>query len=109
VVSKHKVMLTKVENGERVGPMFHAHVGPIHSLLLRDDLGLLFTGSYDTTARCAHRPLLLRQPPARGTVRACCACSKWDVASGRCLKIFQGHMDTVRILARLRSLYSRVQ
>ena len=45
-----------VENGERVGPMFHAHVGPIHALLLRDDLGLLFTGSYDTTARCAASP-----------------------------------------------------
>ena len=59
-------MLTDVENGARVGPMFHAHVGPIHALLLRDDLGLLFTGSYDTTARCARCP-----PPAASRQPEC--------------------------------------
>uniref|UniRef100_A0A1I8IEJ0 WD_REPEATS_REGION domain-containing protein n=1 Tax=Macrostomum lignano TaxID=282301 RepID=A0A1I8IEJ0_9PLAT len=47
------------------------HAGPVRCLLLCEARGFLLSGSYDTSLR------------------------RWDIATGKCAKIYRGHMGTV--------------
>ncbi|XP_033630134.1 CMT1A duplicated region transcript 1 protein-like [Asterias rubens] len=68
------VKFLDVLTGHDTGPVITGHAGSIRCLYINDLKDYVLSGSYDTSIRC------------------------WDVKTGRCLKIFHGHQDTILCL-----------
>ncbi|XP_072168163.1 F-box and WD repeat domain containing protein 10B-like [Diadema setosum] len=68
------VRFLDVISGQETGPLITGHAGSIKSLYINEARGFVISGSFDTSIRC------------------------WDIASGRPMKHFHGHMGTILCL-----------
>ncbi|XP_038064299.1 CMT1A duplicated region transcript 1 protein-like [Patiria miniata] len=68
------VRFLDVTTGHDTGPVITGHAGSVKCLYINDREGYVLSGSFDTSIRC------------------------WDVKSGKPLKIFHGHQDTILCL-----------
>ncbi|MBN3290916.1 FBW10 protein, partial [Polypterus senegalus] len=71
---ERQVRFLDITSAKEVPPLIRGHAGSIRALLLCEQRGLVFSGSYDLSIRC------------------------WSLATGSCLKIFRGHMGTIHCL-----------
>uniref|UniRef100_A0A8C4TEN2 F-box and WD repeat domain containing 10 n=1 Tax=Erpetoichthys calabaricus TaxID=27687 RepID=A0A8C4TEN2_ERPCA len=71
---ERQVRFLDITSAKEVPPLIRGHAGSIRALLLCEQRGLVFSGSYDLSIRC------------------------WSLANGSCLKIFRGHMGTIHCL-----------
>ncbi|KAM4663268.1 F-box and WD repeat domain containing protein 10B [Discoglossus pictus] len=69
-----KVKLLDMVEMKQVPPLIHGHAGSIRVVHLCEEMGFVFSGSFDLSIR------------------------QWDLQTGVCLRIFHGHMKTITCL-----------
>uniref|UniRef100_U3IJR4 Uncharacterized protein n=1 Tax=Anas platyrhynchos platyrhynchos TaxID=8840 RepID=U3IJR4_ANAPP len=69
-----KVSFFDISEMREVPPLLSGHAGSIKALLLDEKKGFVFSASFDLSIRC------------------------WDIFSGACVKIFNGHCGTISCL-----------
>nr|XP_056704223.1 F-box and WD repeat domain containing protein 10B [Euleptes europaea] len=70
----HKIRFLNVKEKKEVRPVLSGHVGRIHAIHINEEKGILISGGYDLNIRL------------------------WNINTGQCTKIFNGHKDTILCL-----------